>query len=1099
MIGRDAALAQLSSLLGRARAGQGGLALVQGEAGIGKTRLVEALATRAARDDVLLVWGRAWEAGGAPAYWPLVEVLRGLLRLDALKGPALERRRATLSLLLPELAPLSDASVPPLPAREARFALMDALVGALCDAAREAPLLVLLEDMHAADVDSLLALELLAAQARASRALVVVTARPMPLDEAGPGAVLARLLRVSHAIGLERLSRDEVQVFLAQVLGKEPSEEAVAALHRTSEGNPLFLTELSRYWATHGRAPELHTLSPRALPQGVRSVIAQRLAGLSDRTRLVLEAASVLGREVDDVLLTALVHDAELDVQAALDEALDLTVLEVVPPRTLRFSHVLLRDVLYAGLAPTRRQQLHRMAADALTRRAEQAPPAWASLAHHLLSAGPDLGERAVEAARSAAEEAERRLAFDEAVTWLERALLAEREAHPEVGPRRAELTLLLARARNMKGDFAGARRTCLEAAEYARALGEPALLARTALEYGRMFVFARVDPALVSLLEEAERALPKGDVGLRARLMARHAAAQQPAVDPRGPIEEARAAVQLARTVNDSAVLLDTLRSATSAMADLGDVRERVALNREFAELCQRKAQPFESLRALSRLCFDYLELGEVRKAESIYREYDRLSRQLGVPHARWFAVGLSSLFATREGRFAEAVRLADEARALGDRASDPNMPRALGLQNVARLRMWGRRREALETMPALKAVLADLEHQVPWLHVMEEALRASLREPRPKLRKDIAERCLSLADPSILVFTAEVAYYTRDRGLAEQVEELFRPRSGTFVSWGAIGLSIDGPIDYWLGLLSEARDALDEAIACFEKALALAEKAGARPYEAWSAFRLARLLEGRAEPEAKERARALRQQASELAAELGLHTSHVDVLEGEPRPALSAAPAPASSRASAPAPRSEPAQAASRSESVPAPSVSSAPPRSQTDGVTLVRRGDYWELAAEGTLLHLEDSKGVRYLAQLLEAPGRSFHVLELSGASLTETDRSDHGPVLDERAVAEYKRRVAELRAQLEEEGEGPRALAVRSELEALEDQLAEGLGLGGRRRRTGSNVERARVNVQRRLRDTLRRIEAQAPDLARRLERAIKTGVTCVYDP
>src|SRR5690606_19252794 len=126
------------------------------------------------------------------------------------------------------------------------------------------------------------------------------------------------------------------------------------------------------------------------------------------------------------------------------------------------------------------------------------------------------------------------------AVTWLERALLAEREAHPEVGPRRAELTLLLARARNMKGDFAGARRTCLEAAEYARALGEPALLARTALEYGRMFVFARVDPALVSLLEEAERALPKGDVGLRARLMARHAAAQQPAVDPRGPIEEA-------------------------------------------------------------------------------------------------------------------------------------------------------------------------------------------------------------------------------------------------------------------------------------------------------------------------------------------------------------------------------------------------------------------------------------------------------------------------------------------------------------------------------------------------------------------------------
>jgi hypothetical protein len=150
-------------------------------------------------------------------------------------------------------------------------------------------------------------------------------------------------------------------------------------------------------------------------------------------------------------------------------------------------------------------------------------------------------------------------------------------------------------------------------------------------------------------------------------------------------------------------------------------------------------------------------------------------------------------------------------------------------------------------------------------------------------------------------------------------------------------------------------------------------------------------------------------------------------------------------------------------------------------------------------GTRMHLEDSKGVRYLAQLMAAPGRSLHVLELSGAAPDEIDRSDHGPVLDQQAIQQYKQRLAELRDELEEAPDGERALALRGELEALEDQLAQGLGLGGRPRKSGSNVERARINVQRRLRDTLRRIEAQEPELARLIERSLKTGVTCVYDP
>jgi hypothetical protein len=251
--------------------------------------------------------------------------------------------------------------------------------------------------------------------------------------------------------------------------------------------------------------------------------------------------------------------------------------------------------------------------------------------------------------------------------------------------------------------------------------------------------------------------------------------------------------------------------------------------------------------------------------------------------------------------------------------------------------------------------------------------------------------------------------------------------------------------------------------AVREYEAALAMCERCGARVHEVWAAHALARVLRKRGGPEDRERARELALRAAQQAASFGVLLPEDGVL------------APASSALTAPlrdAPECAP---------------------------QLTQKGELWELVCGPTSMHLEDSKGVRYLAQLMAEPGRSFHVIELSGGSLQETDRSDHGPVIDHDAVQQYKRRVAALREELEDAAEGPRALALRNELEALEDQLAEGLGLGGRLRRGGSNVERARINVQRRLRDSLRRIEAQEPELARRIERALKTGVTCVYDP
>ena len=155
LIGREAELDQLVHAIGSARSGRGSLWFLSGEPGIGKSRLAEELSERAAHDGACVVWGRCWEAGGAPAYWPWIQILRALLRGQ--DAPRLEQglgpRARYLAHLLPELAARGGPKpeLPPLDAERGRFELLDAVSGVLCDLQRPEGVLVILEDLHAAD------------------------------------------------------------------------------------------------------------------------------------------------------------------------------------------------------------------------------------------------------------------------------------------------------------------------------------------------------------------------------------------------------------------------------------------------------------------------------------------------------------------------------------------------------------------------------------------------------------------------------------------------------------------------------------------------------------------------------------------------------------------------------------------------------------------------------------------------------------------------------------------------------------------------------------------------------------------------------------
>jgi len=242
-VGRERELAELESLLAETQAGRGALMLLAGEPGIGKTRIADELGRRASSTGFNVRWGRCSEVGGAPAYWPWLQVLRGLLR-DAGRAAGLPRTHAALSRLVPEIsAPLGAGHG----AAEDRFQLFDAVTSALRDAAEPQPLLVIVDDLHAADPSSLALLEFVARELRNCRIAIVATLRDQEARLLPDRAeALARVTREGSYLPLGRLAREEVEELLQTCLPDLATSELTTAVMTATEGHPLFVDEVRR-------------------------------------------------------------------------------------------------------------------------------------------------------------------------------------------------------------------------------------------------------------------------------------------------------------------------------------------------------------------------------------------------------------------------------------------------------------------------------------------------------------------------------------------------------------------------------------------------------------------------------------------------------------------------------------------------------------------------------------------------------------------------------------------------------------------------------------------------------------------------------------
>lgn len=439
LVGRAGELAQASVRWQEAMAGHGSVLLVAGEPGIGKTRLLEAVAGLAHAAGGEVRWGRCFESDGAPPFWPWRQVLRDMVeaRPAAQLRTELGSGAGEVAVLVPDLAAvLPEVSAP---ARtdpsQGRFQLHDAVVRFIGRAQEAVPLLVVLDDVHWADPPSLELLRILAEQASRGPLLLAASYRTHEAQR-GPLADalsdLARLPRLDRLV-LQGLGPDEVGELVAGQVDVEVPDRLVTELHERTAGNPFFLSQLVGLLAQHpGRADAVLAL-PTVVPDGVRDVVLRRVGGLPPETRRTLEAGAVAGRQFSAAVLARATDRAPLAVLEALDPALQTGIVEDVDGSLgrFRFAHALIPESLVDALSPVRRARLHAQVGVALQELGGE--DQLAEVAHHLVeAAGLGLAEEAVAACLAAADRAQSLLAWEQAVDHLGRAVGVLRTFSPD-------------------------------------------------------------------------------------------------------------------------------------------------------------------------------------------------------------------------------------------------------------------------------------------------------------------------------------------------------------------------------------------------------------------------------------------------------------------------------------------------------------------------------------------------------------------------------------------------------------------------------------------------------------------------------------------
>ncbi len=698
-VGREVELRQLQSCFDAATSGQGSLTMVVGEPGIGKTALCEQLATYVSLRNGQVLVGHCYEEGSLSLpYLAFVEALRTYARTRDVN-----RLRKELGPGAPDVARIVSEirerlKIQPRPKgnpEEERYRLLQAVSDFLGSAAAAQPLLIVLEDLQSADRGTLEMLEHVARSLGDKRLLLVGTYRDIEVERTHPlSTALAELRRlpVFGRVLLRGLNGDEMRRMLSGIAGQDVPWGLAEAVHRQTEGNPLFVQEVVRYLAEEGiiereqgkwRAKSDTPLEMR-IPDGLRDVIGKRLSGLSESCNKVLSVAAVIGRDFQARVLQKVAGVSDDELFGALEEARKAAVIE---ERTgtggkvnYRFAHAFFRQTLYEEIIAPRRIRLHQQVAPTLeevykNRLEEHA----AELTEHFSysSDRADL-EKAVSYGEMAARRATDVYSYGEAVRLLEQALRVQEILDPEDKLKRCDLLLALGWARfynqeqrHVLDNEAPAALTLAEAIGDAGRASKACLLA--------WFAMSGIGAGAAFGSDEAAKWIEAFD---------RYA--------PPDTIERAWADFALGtkkRSADDFAGAWALFRKSALSARDLGDASALNVIGGVYLWECPPTAECIEEARQIASEmrrvwdradplamtggmeCVDsfLLKLGEREQGEAIYREEIESPRLAGIPWVQHSLLYLHACYHIMDGQLEKAARCHDDVLRLGTEMGVP------------------------------------------------------------------------------------------------------------------------------------------------------------------------------------------------------------------------------------------------------------------------------------------------------------------------------------------------------------------------------------------------------------------------------------------
>ncbi|WP_225853599.1 AAA family ATPase [Micromonospora sp. AMSO31t] len=583
LVGRQSELTGLREALGRARAGDPATVLVGGEAGVGKTRLLEEFGAHATATGARLLIGQCLELGeaGLP-FAPFAAALRDVLRHD---GPAaFAGYEAEFARLLPELARVPAAAAPTgLPVSDTpRGYLFDLVADLFRRLAEERPLVLVIEDLHWADRSTRDLIDFLVRAARSTRLLLVCTYRTDELHRGHPLRPFLAELDRARGVGrveLGRLDRDGTAAVLADLLGVEPAPRAVDDVHGRTQGNPFFIEELAAAGDPVGCA---------VLPETLRDLLLARVDRLPEPAQRVLRIAAAGGTRFAHELLAEVAGLPENELEDALRAAVAGQLVVADPDGDYEFRHALVREAVHDDLLPGEHARLHARYAAAIEAQphlvaAGRAP---AEIAHHWYAAHDH--PRALIAAREAAGAAGDRYAYAEQSRLLER-VLELWELVPDAGDRLGmdhlrvlEETLAAA---TTAGDYSRALTLTRAGLAEVDTAAEPLRAARLLHRRGRLLALLGKSDGTVEVREAYRLAGGMADAPERVRLLA-DIAAHLVKIDPAQAASVADEAMAAAEAIGEDVALLPTriaLLCRTDNAPDLGlaELRRAEALAR--------------------------------------------------------------------------------------------------------------------------------------------------------------------------------------------------------------------------------------------------------------------------------------------------------------------------------------------------------------------------------------------------------------------------------------------------------------------------------------------------------------------------------------